>query len=92
LDCTVKSPVLRKLANALAKGEEAKRGKKKQEILLNVFCPLILTKTISFISLGHEPNSKARRRCWQRVVAIFYSFATVESFGNDLAITSKSLV
>jgi hypothetical protein len=60
--------------------------------LVECFLPPYFNKTISFISLGHEPNSKARRRCWQRVVAIFYSFATVESFGNDLAITSKSLV
>jgi hypothetical protein len=49
-------------------------------------------KTISFISLGHEPNSRAQRRCWQRVVAIFCSFATVEGFSNDLAITRKSSV
>lgn len=53
----MKSPALRKLANALAKGEEAKRGKK-QEILLNVFCPLILTKPFPSSLWDTSPTQK----------------------------------
>lgn len=73
------------------KKQHKKEGKKSQCCFV-FFYPLILNKCISFNLLGREPKSNAPQRCWQRVVAISYNFATVESFGNDLSITSKSSV